>query len=47
MIGLVVMLASIGIAAYGVCIVAMWFMDLIDALTEEYNILEKIPKQKK
>lgn len=47
MLGLLVILVSMGIAAYGVCITAMWFMDLIDALIEEYDILEKIPKPKK
>jgi hypothetical protein len=47
MISLLVILVSMGIAAYGVCIVAMWFMDLIDALIEEYDILEKIPKPTK
>jgi hypothetical protein len=47
MIGLLVILLSIGVASYGVCIVAMWFMDLIDILVDEHNLLEKIPKPKK
>jgi len=47
MLTLLIILLSIGIASYGVCITAMWFMDLIDILVDEHNLLEKIPKPKK